>query len=178
MAEQPINMTMRAGPWTHLGYTGIDRLLEMAACSISLGTIPLSVRLLSTVDGLEPDEKWENTREGYDTYPMRHQLGVLSNYSSLEYRGLQHRAEWKIVRKNKTKVQDDWIWTKVLISTITGSNPNSTEYTVILDFNGVHPVDQLHTELFQDILTTTNSPALAAQALFPRLCVIIYEENS
>ncbi|KAI6080190.1 hypothetical protein F4821DRAFT_276608 [Hypoxylon rubiginosum] len=177
VAEQPMNMTARATPWTYIGNGGNEHFMAVAACSINLGISPFYMHFSSIVDGIEPDIKWDNARGGYDTYPMRRQLGVLSNYSSLEERGLlsiQPRAEWEIVPGNRTKVHDDWIWTKILETTVTGASPNSTSYSVILDSNGVHPVDQLHVELFRDAYVSTGSPALALQTLFARLCRIIY----
>ncbi|KAJ6094271.1 hypothetical protein N7467_003116 [Penicillium canescens] len=199
LGHAPAVQTIRTdGPWAIVSNGSVHvETLRVSACLTNLAMQTLNVGMNSKSDSLEPKLTWDHHTGSYNTEPPRLQLGVSSpsNTSSTNHRGiltLDPRSQWEIFDPPDTPG----------LSTLAlGDAPNSFFMDVLSNFPAFFPSDlsytldrgvtlsrisksatynnahSTHTDLFQDTLMTTASPALALQATLTRIYQMTYYEQ-
>ncbi|OGE54767.1 hypothetical protein PENARI_c005G10456 [Penicillium arizonense] len=199
LGHAPAVQTIRTdGPWAIVSNGSVHiETLRVSACLTNLAMQTLNVGMNSKSDSLEPKLTWDHHTGSYNTELPRLQLGVSSpsNTNSTNHRGiltLDPRSQWEIFDPPDTPG----------LSTLAlGDAPNSFFMDVLSNFPAFFPSDlsytvdrgvtlsrisqsatynnahSTHTDLFQDTLMTTASPALALQATLTRIYQMTYYEQ-
>lgn len=180
------------GPWTIVSNgSAYPETLRISACLTNLAMQTLTVGMNSITDNFEPKTAWDHSTQSYNTEASRLQLGVVSsqNISPINDRGiltLDPRSEWQAFNPPADMLGTDqtffFLATIVSLPTRSISTLNFTfDPGVILSRRntGINLGNSYstHVDLFQDILITTASPALAIQALLTRICQMAYYDN-
>ncbi|KAF9699213.1 hypothetical protein EKO04_003121 [Ascochyta lentis] len=180
-----------SGVWSDLRTSNetIDIGISATVCFVSMASTDLWIHANSERDFAEPrNMSWVRKLWKYETGNVRRMLGATQEPLSLNDRGIldfKQPANWTESILNTTS--QDFITASILDGLRKLENPDMKMYYPDYDESRVYPqtavltpyspynsINRAHTALFQDVIQTTENPALAFQAMFTTISSMAY----
>ena len=173
------------GPWRIITDKSGAETLRATACTTRLDARALEVDMMGSRDRIEPTIQWNNRTETYDTAQVLRQLGASLTPESPEERGiltLEPDATWW---RRDYPDPPSLAWNffsnslaRSMPEPLIGDSDVAVNLTVKLmswaDETNDNDAHAIHAALFETVLNSTDSPALAAQALLARIHQMSY----
>ena len=192
----PYNWTQQSsGVWSNLRTTNdtIDIGLSATVCFTAVRSRTYQVHANSEIDFAEPrNMSWDSNLWKYETGDVRKLLGASQQNFTHRERGilsLQKPSNWTEILLDTDQMDySGFVGSSILNSLTKLEYPYLRDYYPDLDsMRGIfaqaavlspnseyNSVNRLHAGLFQDIIQTTNNPALAMQAMFTTIMQMAY----
>ncbi|KFH40268.1 hypothetical protein ACRE_090720 [Hapsidospora chrysogenum ATCC 11550] len=193
-ARRGVEVIRNDGPWATVtnGSAAVEAL-RLTTCFTNLGARTFIADMHSSHSRQEPKLAWDRLTQGYDAGSSLHQLGASSNSTrspagdDLRDRGvlqLGPRSQWQDF-DYQDSIWSAWFFSTNLMGSTYFINPlasdtpeNQTADAAVMFSkymsNVKNSAHKSHTAVFRDALQSTESPALAAQALFARMHQMAY----
>lgn len=183
-----VSVLRRDGPWAIVnnGSSSDTDALRISTCFTNFAFKTSTVRMESSWPGSEPKSSWIQGIRKYNTTSSQHQLRASMEPGSLRDRGLlklQPRSEWKedvdrIPEADDDKWRKHWWFNTNLLSVTPSVTSDSGLFLSRLTYSmRMKDADGTHADLFQAIIRSTQSPALALQALLARGAQMLFYHN-
>lgn len=181
---EKVEVVRNDGPWAMIPNASGDEALRVTACITNLGAQTFTLDMDGPHARQEPKLTWDRRASNYGTEAGLRQLGVTSTAKTLQERGvlsLGRKSEWQPSLIDPS-ARIMWFFSLSLSNSMSTPDANSRpnigvpDTDVILSGSSVigNFAHESHSALFHGALRSTESPALATQAMLARLHQMAY----
>ena len=174
--------------WTTVSHGNVG--FDITLCFTNPAPSNHYVEISNTANQGEPILSWNPGSSAYDTREIRRMLGATAEHYSLKDRGvfaLQQPSDWRPItdigpryKSTIDYISQSWLYGFGGFNGVGSKNGDGSKSTAIFTSEGTPPypnsVHRSHTALAMDILSETQNPALALQALMTIIMQMSYYE--